>query len=104
MRARSPGRLDVGQRVLQPLHRLEPGDLGERAVERQRLVAAEPDAVAEAAGQQQVEVRGELGEVDQQPVVAQERLHHRFELGALLRAHRAQERLHRGHPLRRAAR
>ena len=80
--------------------RLEPRDLGERAVEPERLVAAERDALAEPAGQQQVEVRGELGEVDQQPVVAQQRLHHRLELGPLLRAHRAQERLHRGHPLR----
>ena len=42
---------------------------------------------------------GELGEVDQQPVVAEERLHHRLELGPLLRAHRAHQRLHGGHPL-----
>ena len=28
------GSVDVGERVLQPFHRLEPGDLGERAVER----------------------------------------------------------------------
>ncbi len=27
--------LDVGERVLQPLHRLEPADLGERAIERE---------------------------------------------------------------------
>ena len=35
----------------------------------------------------------------QEPVVAQEGVHHRLELGALLRAHRAHQRLHRGHPL-----
>ena len=99
-----PGDSTSDERVLQPVHRLEPGDLGERALEAERLVAAEPDPVAEPAGQQQVEVGGELGEVDQQPVVAQERLHHRLELGALLRAHRAHQRLHRGHPLRRAGR
>ena len=56
-------------------------------------------AIAEAAGQDQVEVRGELGEVDEQAVVAEQRLHHRFELGALLGAERPQQRLHRGHPL-----
>ena len=42
----------------------EPRDLGERALEPERLVAAERHPLAEPAGQQQVEVRGELGEVD----------------------------------------
>ena len=69
--------------VLQPVHRLEPGDLGEGAVEPERLVAAERHPVAEAAGQQLVQVRGELGEVTSEPVVAEERVHHR------LRARRA---------------
>ena len=92
-------RLDVRQLVRQPVHRLEPGDLAEGALEPERLVATERHPVAEAAGQQQVQVRGQLGEVDQQPVVAQERLHHRCELGALLRAHRAHQRLHGRHPL-----
>ena len=92
-------RLDVGQGVGQLVHRLEPGDLGERALEPERLVATERHPIAEPARQQEVEVRGELGEVDQEPVVAQQRLHHRLELGALLRAHRAHQRLHRGHPL-----
>ena len=93
------GALDVGERVLQPLHRLEPPDLGKGAIERERFVTVEPNAIAEAAGEQQVEVRGQLLEVDEQAVVAQESLHHRFELRPLFGRHRAQERLHRGHPL-----
>ena len=59
---------------------------------------AERDPLAQAAGQQQVEVARELGEVHAEPVVLEERVHHRLELGALLGRHRAQERLHRGHP------
>ena len=89
--------LDVGEGVLHAVHRREPFDLGQGAFESERLVAAERDALTKAAGQEQVQVRRELGEVDQQPVVAQERLHHRFELGPLLRRHRPQEGLHRGH-------
>ena len=99
MRGQVGRRFDVGQGVGQLVHRLEPGDLRQCALEAERLVATERHPVAEPARQQQVEVRGELGEVDQEPVVAQQRLHHRLELGALLRAHRAHQRLHRGHPL-----
>ena len=94
-----PRRVHVRQGVLQPVERPEPRDLGQRAVEAERLVPAERHPVAETARQQEVQVRGELGEVDQQPVVAQQRIHHRLELGPLGRAHRPQERLHGRHPL-----
>ena len=96
--------VDVGERVAQAIHRRELVDPGEGARETERLVAAERHALAEPARQQQVEVRGQLGEVDEQAVVPEEGLHHRLELGPLLRAHRAEQRLHRGHPLPRAAR
>ncbi len=92
-------RVDIRQGVLEAVHRLETADLGQGTLEPERLVAAERDPIAETARQEQVEVGGELGKVDQQPVVTQERLHHRPELGALLRAHRPEERLHGGHPL-----
>ena len=65
----------------------------------ERLLAAEVVALAEAVGHQLVHVRGEPGEVPAQPVVAEQRVHHRLELGPLLGRHRAQQRLHRGHPL-----
>ena len=64
-------RRDVGQRVLQPVHRLEPADLREGTVQPQRLLATERDTVTEPAGQEQVEVRRELGEVDEDAVVAE---------------------------------
>ena len=99
MRGQIGRRFDVRQGVGQLVHRLEPVDLRQCAVEAEWLVATERHPVAEPARQQQVEVRGELGEVDQEPVVAQEGVHHRLELGALLRAHRAHQRLHRRHPL-----
>ena len=99
-RGEIPRRPDVGQGVLEPIERLQPRDLGQRTFEPERLVAAERHPIAQAAGQKQVEVRGQLGEVEQQSVVAEERLHHRLELGALLGAHRAHQRLHRSHPLR----
>ena len=92
------GTLDVGERIFQPVHGREPLDLGKGALEAERLVATERDAFAQPAGQQEVEVRRQLGEIDEEAVVAQERVHHRFELGPLLGRHRAQERLHRGHP------
>ena len=92
--------VDVGEGILHALHGVEAIELGEGPVKVQRRVAAEPDAIPEAARQEEVEVRGKLREVEQEPVVAQECLHHRFELGPLLGAHRAQERLHRGHPIR----
>ena len=34
-------RLDAGESLLEPIHRLEPADLGEGAIEAERLVAAE---------------------------------------------------------------
>ncbi len=92
--------LDVGERVAQAVHRGELVDPGQGAGEAQRLVAAERQPLAEPARQEQVEVGGQLGEVDQQAVVLEQRLHHRLELGPLLRAHRAEQRLHRGHPRR----
>ena len=63
------------------------------------LLAAEVVALAEAVRHELVHVRGEPGEVPAQPVVAEQRVHHRLELGPLLGGHRAQERLHRRHPL-----
>ena len=90
---------DVTQLVLQRVERLEPAELLERTLQPERLVALEPVAVAEAVGQQRVHVRGELGEVPAQPVVPEQGVGHRLELGPLLGRHRAQQRLHRGHPL-----
>ena len=92
-------RFHVHQRVLEPFHRLQPGDLRQRAIERERLVATEADPVAEPAGEEQIEVRRQLGQVDQQPVVTEQRVHHRLELGSLLRAEGAHQRLHRRHAL-----
>ena len=89
--------LEVG---LQPVERLEPAELLQRGLEPERLVAAEAHAVAEPVGQQLVEVRGQLGEVPAQAVVAQQRVDRVLELGALLRGERAHQRLHRGHPVR----
>ena len=99
MRARSPGPSTSVRASSRRSMAARRSICGERAVEAQRLVATEPDALAEAARQEQVQVRGELREVEQEPVVAQERVHHRLELGPLLGGHRAHERLHRGHPL-----
>ena len=92
--------VDAVQLRLEGVERLEVRHLLQGAFEAERLVAAEPGPLAEAAGQQLVERCRELSEVPAQPVVAQQRVHHRLELGPLLRAHRAQQRLHRGHPLR----
>ena len=84
---------------LEPVERLEPAELLERRLEAHRLVAAEPDPVAEPAGQQLVEVGGELGEVPAQPVVAQQRVDRVLELRPLLGRERPHERLHRRHPV-----
>ena len=100
MSARSPVAADALEVGLQPVERLEPAELLQRGLEPQRLVAAEPHAVAQPVGQQLVEVRGQLGEVPAQAVVAQQRVDRVLELGPLLRGQRAQQRLHRGHPVR----
>ena len=71
---------------LELVERLEPAELVERRLEAQRLVAVEPDPLAQPAGEQLVEVRGQLGEVPPQPVVAQQRIERVLEL---LRAARA---------------
>ena len=71
----------------------------------ERLVAAERHAVAEPAGQQQVEVRGELGEVTSAAGRrAAARPSSTASSARCSGRHRAQQRLHRGHPLRRAGR
>ena len=51
--------------VLESLHRLESADLRQGAVERERLLAGEADAVAEPAGQQDVEIGGQLGKIEE---------------------------------------
>ena len=70
-------RVDVGE--LRPRARPWPGAARSgraparaRAAPRRRIVA-----LAEAAGHEQVDVRRQLGEIPAQPVVAQERVHHR---------------------------
>ena len=85
--------------LLERVQGLEIGHLGERAFEPERLVAAEPVAVAEPARHQLVHRGRELGQVPAQPVVAQQRVHRVLELGPLLGRHRLEERLQRGHPL-----
>ena len=97
--ATSPCLADSLELGLQPVERLEPAELVQRRLEPQRLVAREPHPLPEPVGQQLVEVRRELGEVPPQPVVAQQRVDRVLELGALLGRQRAQERLHRRHPL-----
>ena len=91
--------VDIGERVLETIHRLDPGDLGERAIEAERFVAGEWHTLAKPTRDEKVEVRGKLGEIQEQPIVTKERLHHRLELRPLFRTHRAHERLQRGHPM-----
>ena len=84
---------------LELVERLEPPELLERALEAERLVAGEPDPLPQPAGEQLVEVRGELGEVPLEPVVAEQRVERVLELLALLGRQRPHQRLHRRHPV-----
>ncbi len=90
---------DPVELLLERVERLEVGHLGERPLEPQWLVAAEPVALAESTGQQLVHRRGQLGEVPAQPVVPEQGIHRVLELGPLLGRHGLEERLERGHPL-----
>jgi hypothetical protein len=92
--------VDVAQCILERVERLEPPDLLERAVEPERLVASEPEAVAQAARNELVQGRRKLSQVPAQAIVAQQRVGHLLEFGSLLGGHRPQQRLHGGHPLR----
>ncbi len=85
------------------VHRFESAELVQGGVERQWLVSAERHPLAETFRQDLVKVARQLREVPAQSIVTKQRVHHRLELLALLGAHRCQERLHRGHPLRQLA-
>ena len=89
--------IDVGEIALAPdpleirletVERLQPPELIQRRLEAHGLVATEPDPIAEAVGQQLIEVGRQLGEVPAQPVVAQQGVDRVLELGALLRRER----------------
>ena len=84
---------------LELVERLEPPQLAERRLQAHWLVAGEPHPLPQPAGEDLVEVRGKLGEVPLEAVVAEQGVERVLELLALLGRQRSHQRLHGRHPV-----
>ncbi len=90
-RAQVSGMLEPLELPLERAHPLQGRELAEGSFKAEPLVPGEAVALAEAVRQELVEVGRELAEIPAQAVVAEERLHHRLELRALLGPQRTHE-------------